>query len=398
MTIWNPTHLRHAIGETLAKLVGKFVSAKYGSYTVPPANLGNAVLGISGFHARRTGISRGAELQARALRQLAMNVRLLDASPCLRNPLIRSARRARVDVLSMHAGGPQIAQTISYFAPDRSTYRIGYVAWELPQPPEHWRGFDAGIDEIWTPSRFSAEALHPVAHKPIRVVRHVSAVPPVVPRGTFRTRFGLTEDTFLALTFADLRSSLARKNPAGAIQAFRSAFGDRRDVCLIVKLTAADREKYLVDQLKEVAGPAHVKFVCEHFSDVGLWSLLSDADVLLSLHRAEGFGIPILEAMSAGCTVLATNWSGNADFISAETAVPLPYKLVPVADPQGLYRKGTWAEPDLDAAVDWLRRLEADRALCRTLGTAARQEASLERQLEKFKSDLPDYVMDGRTR
>jgi glycosyltransferase involved in cell wall biosynthesis len=381
-------------GEALAKAVGRRVSVKYGGYSVSPPSFWDTTIGVTGFHVRRTGISRGAELQARAFRRLQLDVRLLDASPCLRNPVLRSGNSTRLGALVMHAGGPQLAQSLAYFAPGRSTYRIGYVAWELTQPPVHWRGYDAGVDEIWTPSHYSAETLRATSNKPVHVVRHVSAMPPAVPRGIFRARLGLAADTFVALTFADLRSSLARKNPAGAIQAFRSAFHDRQDVCLIVKLTAADRGNGLVDQLRQIAGSANVKFVCEHFSDIELWSLLSDADVLISMHRAEGFGIPILEAMSAGCAVLATNWSGNADFMSNETAVPLPYKLVPVSDPQGIYRTGVWAEPDMDATIDWLRRLEADRAQCRALGMAAADDASLERQQLKFKADLPEYVLN----
>ena len=384
--------VRRSVGERLAKSVGRAVAMRYGRDEGPLPSGVNQVISVSGLHARKTGISRGAQQQALALRRSGMNVRLLDASPGIRNPLLRSALPICGDVLVIHSGGPQLAQIINYHAPAPNVHRIGYIAWELPEPPHHWRGYDRGADEIWTPSRFSAEALGKVTQRPISVVRHVSAPPRAVAKGVFRKRFGLNDGEFLALTFADLRSSLARKNPLGAIEAFRKAVGDRRDVRLLVKLTAADREPHLVTQLKEAAGNANVEFLCEHLSDAGLWSLFADADVFLSLHRAEGFGLPILEAMSVGCTVVGTNWSGNCDFMDASNTAALPYKLVDVTDPQGIYRRGIWAEPDIDAAVDWLRRLEADRGLCRSIGDAARAATTLQAQLAGFQADLPDYL------
>jgi len=380
------------LGETLAKTIGRLVAKRYGR-TEGPLPAGNQrPISVSALHARKTGISRGAQLQGLAMRRCGLDVRLLDASPAIRNPLLRAALPIRGDALIIHSGGPQLAQIIAYHAPAPNVRRIGYIAWELPAPPHHWRGYDSGADEIWTPSRFSAEALRTVTKRPVTVVRHVSAPPRMVTKGIFRQRLGLQDGEFLALACADLRSSLARKNPAGAITAFRKAFGERRNVRLLVKLTAADREPGMVAQLKDAAGGANVEFLCEHLNDAGLWSLFADADAFLSLHRAEGFGLPILEAMSVGCTVIGTNWSGNCDFMDASNTAALPYKLVDVTDPQGIYRRGVWAEPDMDAAVEWLRRLEADRGLCRQLGDAAQASTTPERQLAAFEADLPEYI------
>jgi glycosyltransferase involved in cell wall biosynthesis len=388
--------VQRAVGETLAKAVGKFVAKRYGRAEGPLPAGHHLSIAISSLHARKTGISRGAQQQAQALRRCGLDVRLLDASPGIRNPLLHAALPIRGDVLIIHSGGPQLAQIINYHAPAPNVRRIGYIAWELPASPHHWRAYDSGADEIWTPSRFSAEALKAATKRPVTVVRHVSAPPRVVTKGVFRERLGLKDGEFLVLTFADLRSSLARKNPLGAIAAFRNAFGERRDVRLLVKLTAADREPSLVEQLKIAAGNANVEFLCEHLNDAGLWSLFADADAFLSLHRAEGFGLPILEAMSVGCTVIGTAWSGNCDFMDTSNAAALPYKLVDVTDPQGIYRSGVWAEPDMDAAVEWLRRFEADRSLCRTIGDAARASTTLERQLAAFQENLPEYVKGER--
>ena len=95
--------------------------------------------------------------------------------------------------------------------------------------------------------------------------------------------------------------------------------------------------------------------------------------MLISLHRSEGFGLTLAEAMLRGLPVIATNWSGNVDFLTGDTGIPVPYRLVPAQDPQGTYQHPDlrWADADIDAAAAALRRLRANPALRRALGEAA---------------------------
>lgn len=384
--------IRRVMGEFYAIGMSSAMAMRYGNW-LPPGHNSPGGVAVVGSLARRTGISRGAELQAEAFRSIGRQTRLLDATASLRNPFARLPGPLTESVAIVHTGGPQLALALNFLSPAvGKIYRIGYVAWELPAPPYHWRGFDGAVNEIWTPSAFSTNALREVARQPVYTVPHVTAVPSTTARGLARARHGIDKDAFLVLTFADLRSSLARKNPMGTIRAFRAAFGERRDVCLVVKLTAAQWSERLVKSLMEAAGPSNIKFIDQYMSEAELWSLFVDADALLSLHRAEGFGIPMLEAMSAGCTVIATNWSGNTDFMNDSTAALVPYRLVPVRDPQGLYKRGVWAEPDLDVAIEWLRKLESDRKLCADLAAAARAAKSIDRQLAAFRSCLPESV------
>jgi glycosyltransferase involved in cell wall biosynthesis len=120
-------------------------------------------------------------------------------------------------------------------------------------------------------------------------------------------------------------------------------------------------------------GASNVELLGSTMDEAGIDALLARADVVLSLHRAEGLGLVIAEAMQRGLPVIATNWSGNTDFLSPATGMPIRYDLVPVDDPQGNYRDASmlWANPDVDAAAAALRILRGDPELRTKLGAAA---------------------------
>jgi glycosyltransferase involved in cell wall biosynthesis len=319
--------------------------------------------------AKQNGITRGAYLQWQALRGLGIDAELLDATPALRNPLFRLKHRPGTAYV-FHSGGPQTASLIGSVLPSAArAYRIGYWAWELPDPPPDWAGCDANLDEIWTPSRFSRDSLQRLVRKPIEVVPHY--LPPEPRRQ--RDRRG----PFTVLAMADTRSSLSRKNPAGAIEAFAKAFGDAPSARLILKLSGRDEE---VDAFLAPFGGKlgeNVEILRNHLDEAGLAALYGRADVLLSLHRAEGFGLPMLEALARGIPVVATAWSGNTDFTDALNSVPVPCELVPVADPAAIYHGSRWAEPDVAAAAEGLRRLAEDAELYDRMAEAAHRRVAM---------------------
>ena len=315
---------------------------------------------------RNNGISQGARLQHAAFVACGSDPALVDATATLRNPLARPAHNpARTYIF--HVGGPQTASLMNGMLPYvADARRIAYWAWELPDPPSDWRACGRLVDEIWTPSAYSAASLSKMFSVPIRVVPHIVPMAPMRQRGT---------GPFTVLVMADSRSSFSRKNPRGAVTAFRRAFGERNDVRLLVKLNGGGP---MVDELaREVDAMPNASAIREFLDDAALQALYRSADVFLSTHRAEGFGLPMLEAMSHGMAVVATGWSGNLEFMSAEDSVLLPATTIPVDDEAGVYLESFWADPDLDAAADALVRLERDMGYYKQLSASAYRAAEL---------------------
>lgn len=241
-------------------------------------------------------------------------------------------------------------------------YRIGYWAYELPRLPPIWREAISFFHEIWTPSSFVAEAVERArgnARTIVRVVPHPVAIEPALPV----ERKGGGPLTFMVMV--DARSSLSRKNPFGAIEAFQRAFApEDAGVRLLLKVVAAWKDPRGIRRLREAgAGWPNIEFVEDELSDAETQRLVASSDCLVSLHRAEGFGLPIAEAMQAGLPVIATDWSGNTDLTRGAT-YEVPYRLVPARDATGRY-SGTgqdWADPDIAVAADLMRQLRDDPA------------------------------------
>ena len=245
---------------------------------------------------------------------------------------------------------------------------IGLWSWELPEVPAEWRLGVGLVHEIWVPSAFTAAAIRPIAgDKPLHVVDYPNNLHPPSPRTPRRPGA-----PFTVLSMFDAASSVARKNPEGAIEAFRRAFGTDPSARLVLKaqrLAAAPEQKA---RLEALAAVPNIEILDATLDDAGLDALYDRADVLLSLHRAEGYGLTLAEAMRRGVPVVATGWSGNADFVSEDVGIPVPWTLVAAEDPQRTYHHPhmRWAEPDLDAAAVALRRLHEEAGLAARLGAA----------------------------
>jgi glycosyltransferase involved in cell wall biosynthesis len=243
---------------------------------------------------------------------------------------------------------------------------IGYFVWELEEPPLSWRSVRHAMHAVWSPSRFSAGGLSRAFGVPVEVVPHpVALAPPPAPTPEARARglarLGAQDGDFIALSSFSITSSLARKNPLGAIAAFQGAFGSSPRHRLVLRCLGGHRFPEALDTLRATVrdAKATITLIDAPQGTEELFDLYAACDVLLALHRSEGFGLNMAEAMLSERAVIATGWSGNLDFMDANSAALVDFTLAPVKDPQGIYRMpgARWAEPSLDHAVMHLRLL-----------------------------------------
>ena len=251
-------------------------------------------------------------------------------------------------------------------------YTMACWFWELEKFPEEWLPALKIVDEIMVSSSFIGEAIGRITSKPIL---HVPLpVDEVDDSGLTRADFGLEEDAFIFLNSFDFNSFLTRKNPFAVIEAFRRAFADgRADVRLLVKSSNGHRHP---DKLRELlniaAGDKRILVRDEVIDRSDVQALQRCADVYISLHRAEGFGLGLAECMRLGKPVIATAWSGNMEFMTSENSCLVNYRLVPVGEGEYLHHVDQrWADPDVDHAATYMRRLADDREFAARVGAQA---------------------------
>ncbi len=289
---------------------------------------------------------------------------------------VRDSRQPRPSlhpVNLIHVNADQIP-SVCRFLPDvlRDRYNVGVWMWELAEFPEEWLSSFDFLDEIWASSRFIRDAL--ADKSPLPVVHMPPAVGFDLRADLRRPDLGLPEGEFLFLVMYDMRSLQVRKNPEGAIDAFRRAFPVPGRARLVIKVNHGRDDPAalacLQQQLADVPGAILIDRTLTPDETHALEAL---CDAYVSLHRAEGWGFNLIESMYLGKVVIGTNWSGNVDFMDANNSCPVNYRLVPLTEAHGPYRAGQlWADPDLDQAAWYMRRCVEDEGWRRTLEGAAR--------------------------
>jgi glycosyltransferase involved in cell wall biosynthesis len=250
---------------------------------------------------------------------------------------------------------------------DPSRYVIGVWAWEAPSLPGWARPEIDRVDEIWVPSRFVRDAFRTATSKPVMVWRHVVDAP--LPATCPRSDFGLPEDAVLFFFNFDANSSDGRKNPWGAIRAFERAFTNEErsgPARLVLKTQNLETHPELRDALHAALERVNGILIDEELPRDRMNALLDSIDVYTSVHRAEGFGLGIAEAMFLGKPVIVTAYSGNMDYTTRTNSCLVGYTLRPIEEsdldmsPHGkvVYEPGLiWAEPNINQAARWMRYL-----------------------------------------
>jgi glycosyltransferase involved in cell wall biosynthesis len=356
------------------------------------AEIAEGPIKLVGYFSGTHGIAASVRLAARAFEALDVPVERIEASHAKLTWTPRGEPPERAAAWIFHLNPPELLAELAVLGPRRLLGpRYGYWAWELPRAPARSLKDGALVDEIWAPSRYTAEA-YAGAAAPVRVVPH-----PLFPEDYKDVAPAPRRAVFQAVALFDFNSSAARKNPQGAIEAFRRAFGDDAKAELTIKTQNGGLFPELLAKLR-AAAPRNVRVLDATWSYGRVKALIAGADALISLHRAEGFGLTPAEAMALGCPVVATGFSGNLDFMDGGNSLLVPFRPMAVDDPQGIYRGQTWAEPDLDAAAQALKRLRADPALHRRLAKAGRRTVAERLSPEAWFRTLPASVQAAAAR
>jgi glycosyltransferase involved in cell wall biosynthesis len=263
-------------------------------------------------------------------------------------------------------------------------YNIGYWPWELSDWPAQWRQLVHLVDEVWVSTQHTRAAVEPLClalHPPVpvRVMPMAVLLGPVEERGgraQVRKQFGLPAEACLFCFSFDLNSSVHRKNPQGVVDAFLLAFPEKdwssTQVGLIIKVHPPKRRNLAWEKLKAVVAQDRRLHIVElTLSRPALLGLYRACDCFVSLHRAEGFGRGIAEALQLGLHVITTGYSGNLDFCAAaefaDRVCLVRYRLVKVKPGHYPYSTGqVWANPDLRHAAQCMTRFAGNLARLRS--------------------------------
>lgn len=258
----------------------------------------------------------------------------------------------------------------------QNRYNIVRPFWELPLIHPQWLDSLQYVDEIWAPTTFVRDAFiagtdRPVVHIPMAV-----SIPPDIEAN--RERFRIPENSTAFLFAFDFSSYPDRKNPYAVIQAYLRAFGQDRDrrVSLIIKTMGDSPHKQrILSSIRDLAQTdERVILIDGILTRSEMYCLTKSCDVFVSLHRSEGFGLGIAEAMAMGKAVISTDFSGSRDFVNTQTGFPIPYRLIEVEPDQYPYftEGQKWADPDIDEAARVMVHLVENVEAATAVGECAR--------------------------
>lgn len=244
---------------------------------------------------------------------------------------------------------------------------IGYYMWETEVIPRQFHRPLALVDEIWTATEFVASGFRAVTDTPVRVTGHAVDVSDV--ERIERSELGITDDAFVVHFSFDANSTVARKNPSAAIDAFHRAFDGDPSAVFLLKVRNMQQAEHLARSgdpharglMQRLHDDPAIRLVTGELSHGRSLGLIQLADCFISLHRSEGYGYAVAEAMALGTPVVATDYSGCTEFLSAQEGWPVGYELVDVLPEEYFFWEPgmQWGEADVQQAALALKAIRS---------------------------------------
>ena len=368
-----------------------------GQISIP--NLGRDLNGIDhlGFFSAEHGVGEAARQLAGTLRGVDVDVSTInytDTESRLGHPFVcDNESRHKVLLTSINADQMLAAQHIMGADFFRDRYVIGQWFWELESAPDWYQPAYQFVNELWAPTRFIESMLRRSVPDHVTVTyTPLPVVAPVVDASLNRAHYGL-DNRFMFLFAFDFMSVMKRKNPLGLIEAFRRAFAPGEGPMLVMKAINGDKRPHDRALLQESAAQhADIVILDEYLTRAETSTLTSLADCYVSLHRSEGLGLTISEAIALGVPVIATGYSGNLDFMTDANANIVPMHRVKVGDDAGGYSPiAVWAEPSLDEAAALMRRVYENHGFAKEKARRAQSEI-----LNAFTVERSGAIMKNR--
>lgn len=358
-----------------------------------------AGINLIGYLYAESGVGEAARASLRALKQSELPFSLIDyrvGNISRMGEVIEGhTNEALYPINLMHVNADQskIARDHLGYELFKGRYTIGYWYWEMPEFPKFLHFAYDQVDEIWVSTEYNRQSMAKHTNKPVHVIP--PAIEVRIEKPLTRAELHLPEECFIFLHMSDALSIPERKNPMGVVTAFRMAFGDKPDakVKLIVKVSNLDHQPVLSEAIfAAMDEEPRIQLIHEYIDRNTLNNLLNNCDCYVSLHRAEGFGLPIAESMYLGKPVIATHWSGNVDFMDAECSFPVDYTVVKLDRDFGPYQKGqVWAEPDLADAAAKMVELQSNPELAERVGVLAAKKIR-----ELYSADRIAKIQESR--
>lgn len=379
--------LLHSLPPTAARfqLASTKFNEKNGTYNYRIENFKGEPSGINsiGFFYDNIGLSHAGRYVTRTLRRqnipfITKNFQRVDCKKTSSEFDSTMQNELKYAVNLFNFNSSNVIDYYKIFPEDlKDRFNIIYGYWEYDKFPKHMLISANYANEIWCPSNFILEILSkyysiPCVKMPVAIEFNQNNLNPYN-----REYFGLPSSCFLYIFTFDVGSEIrsGRKNPLAVIKAFQKAFPIRSsNVGLVMKITqrpefiGTPKHDNLIDEIKTLSKQMNLFTISDTLDDNQMKGLINCCDVYVSLHRCEGLGLGMMEAMKLGKPVIATNYSGNTEFMRNDNSCPVDYNLIPSGIEDYL-----WADPDINQAAYYMQKLFTNKGYYRAISDKARK-------------------------